>query len=50
MKQNKDKKKKYQSPRLIKYGTFKKVTMGTRTRSNDVMSTSGANKTRSSSG
>ena len=43
-------KKKYSSPHLIKYGTFKKLTLGTRTRSNDTMSTSGANKTRSNSG
>lgn len=43
-------KKKYRSPHLIKYGTFKKLTLGARTRNNDVMSTSGSNKTRSGSG
>jgi hypothetical protein len=51
MKDSKDKtKKKYRSPHLTKYGTFKKLTQGSRTRNNDVMSTSGANKTRSSTG
>ncbi len=47
MKEKKNSKKKYNSPSLIKYGSFKKLTLGTRTRANDLGSTAVANKTRS---
>ncbi len=50
MKDKTGKKKPYRPPHLIKYGTFKKLTLGSRTRNNDRMSTSGSNKTRSSTG
>ena len=43
----KNAKKKYNPPHLIKYGSFKKLTLGTRTRANDLGSASVANKTRS---
>ena len=47
MAEKKSKKKKYSPPHLIKYGSFKKLTLGTRTRANDLGSTAVANKTRS---
>ncbi len=43
-------KKKYNSPKLVRYGDFKKVTMGTQQRRNDTMNTAQTNKTRSASG
>ena len=43
----KKKKKKYNPPHLIKYGSFKKLTLGTRTRANDLGNQGVANKTRS---
>lgn len=50
MSAKKQKKQKYTTPKLIKYGDFKKVTMGTRQRQNDTMNTAQTNKTRSSTG
>ncbi len=47
MTEKKTQKKKYSSPQLIKYGSFKKLTLGTRTRANDLGNQSVANKTRS---
>ena len=44
------KKQKYSAPKLVRYGDFKKVTLGTRQRQNDTMNTANANKTRSSTG
>lgn len=49
MTEKKSKKKKYTPPHLIKYGSFKKLTLGTRTRANDRGDQSTANKTRSGS-
>ena len=47
---NKAKKKLYSTPQLVKYGDFKKLTAGTRSKSNDILSGNGSNKTRTSSG
>ena len=44
------KKQKYSTPKLVRYGDFKKVTLGTRQRQNDTMNTAQTNKTRSSTG
>ena len=47
---NKADKKRYSTPQLVKYGDFEKLTAGTRTKSNEISSQSGTNKTRTNSG